>query len=139
MGTRRYHRLQFDAPEHWIDASTIVLLSPDGPPDHRPNVMIGRDEGEDAVAYGREQVAKLKRETKNYKSFATETIEVGGRPALFVEHSFKTPQNITVRQQQLYVRDDGDLIVILSLTHVDEDFERVRADFDKLRKSFSFA
>jgi hypothetical protein len=140
MTTYRFHRVELEAPEHWIDMSTIVLLSPDGPPDHRPNVVLARDlaPGIEVDAYAKEQSTRMRKELRAYKLHAEEAADVGGRAGRFFDHSFKTPENVSVRQHQIYVRD-GDFIVILSMSHVESDFERMRGDFERVRKSFRLA
>lgn len=138
MAEHVYNRIRFDAPDHWIDASTITLLAPEGPEDHRPNVVITRDlldEGKEAGAYFKEHLVKMRKQLKAYKVHHERATKVGDRPAWFVEHSFRTPENVVARQQQVLVQD-GDVIVTLTLTHVDDDFDSFRGAFDRLRESF---
>jgi hypothetical protein len=128
-----FNRVSLEAPESWLDASVITLICPDGSPRFRPNVLVTREasEGRNADAYAMLQQTQLR---KQYKSFVAHKKEASnGR--VTVEHSFKSPENLSVRQQQTYVERDG-MMYTLSLTHLEEEFDSVRETFTAIAGSF---
>jgi hypothetical protein len=133
-----WNGVRLEAPGHWIDASVITLICPEGPDGFRPNVLVSREPLDGVVsaeAYAKSQSVGLRKQYKAYKVHREERVQAGEREAYLVEHSFKSPENLAVRQQQVYVVKDG-MVFTMALTHLEDHFEQMRESFDRVRASF---
>jgi hypothetical protein len=128
------NEIRFEAPETWIDASVLSLVSPEEGP-LRANVLVTRDalgEGEDLAGYVEEQIAELRKKLKAWTLIRREMTEDG----MVIEYTFKSQENRVIRQRQLY-RGRGDTVYAVSMTHAEERFESVRSTFERIVATFT--
>jgi hypothetical protein len=132
-----YNVVEFEVPNGWIDMSVVTLVAPEATR-FRANVVVSRDplNGASIEAYAEAQTKEFRKQVRRYIVHKEEAITVSGRPARLVEQSFQSPENVMVRQIQVYV-PVGELALTLSLTHGEDEFETMRPDFEKTIRSFA--
>jgi hypothetical protein len=135
-----FNSVELDAPEDWIDVSVVTLVSPEAKA-FRPNIVVTRDELEEApdlVTYAKGEAKELQKAMKKYVLHKEEETVVGGRNGYLLEHSFRSPENVQVRQMQIYaVR--GRMVFTLALTSAEAEFESCRDRFAQIARSFKLA
>jgi hypothetical protein len=123
---RTFDRVRLNVPDDWVDRSIVTLVSraQDG---FQANVVVSVDElgASDVTRYARAQSKELQRRVRDYRVHVDEPTKHGGRAAHRIEHSFRSPQHITVRQLQLFVQVDGSVFTA-SVTHAEELFDAAR-------------
>jgi hypothetical protein len=123
------NEIRFEAPETWIDASVLSLVSPEEGP-FRANVLVTRDslpDGETLDAYVDAQQAELRKKLKAFASIKRETTAGG----VMIEHSFKSQENHSIRQRQLYRLHQGTVYAV-SMTHLEPRFESALPIFERV-------
>lgn len=137
MARYNYQQISFEAPAEWTDASVITLAGPvkNG---LRSTVVVTSDEPAEPIelgAYVDAQIKELRKQFKKYTLHKQEATTAGQRNAVLVEHAFRTPENVMIRQMQLYV-PKGRAFVCMSLSAGDSEFEQHRDQFAEIARSF---
>lgn len=136
MANLLFNQLEIDLPDEWVDLSVITVVAREATT-FRPNVVITREQtnADDLEAYAKKQIREFRKQMKRYAVHREERMEVGAREAYLLEHSFMSPENVPVRQIQVYV-PDGALVLALSFTHAEDQFETLRETFETAVRSF---
>ena len=128
------NEIRFDAPETWIDASVLSLVSPDEGP-FRANVLVTRDtlgDGEDLARYVGVQISELKKKLKAWTLARRDDT----RDGVLIEYTFKSQENHLIRQRQLY-RAREETVYAISMTHLDERFASALPVFERVVATFT--
>jgi hypothetical protein len=136
----RYNNVEITVPPDWIDHSIVHLTSPEEKAiAARASVIITADtsgsESTDLSTYVTAQRDGLQRGAKSYTAIRLEPVEIGGDPGMLLEHAFDSPDRVRVRQLQYYVMK-GRVVHTLSITHLEEAFERDREGLLEIARSF---
>jgi hypothetical protein len=136
MLKRTFNTVEISVPEDWADDSVITMVAPpDG--QFRANLLVTRAEfdGVDVAAYARGEIKEIRKAVKKHVVHREEPTEVGGRPAFVLEHSFRSPENVQLRQIQTFVAN-GRTVYTLALTSEDASFENLRERFGAIARTF---
>ena len=126
-----------EVPEGWADFSVVTLVAPPQGA-FRPNVVVTSEDLVDGVAvanHAKAQLKALKADAAAFKLITEGPATVGGHAGYMAEFSFKTPETQGLRQIQYYAAL-GARVYTLSLTHLDEDFEKQRPTFAEIASRF---
>lgn len=124
-------------PADWADHSVISFVAPDED-GLAANVVIttAACDGAWRADVDRELMA-LRRQAKSYRLLADRELEHHGDPARLIEHRFISPDQLPIRQIQLYVFR-GDTLYTASISHFEGAFEKSRARFDGVLSGLRF-
>lgn len=125
-----------EVPSGWSDFSVVTLVGPEGGA-FRPNAVVTSEDvgGTDVIAYAKAQVKALKTDAPQFKVITEEATTVAGKAGYSVEFSFKSPEGQRLRQVQRYAALGG-RVYTLSLTHLEDEFEKARPMLDRIASSF---
>jgi hypothetical protein len=133
-----YPRVQITVPAEWTDDSIITLVGPerDG---FAANVVITRvpTEADGWRAQVERELKELKRRAKAYKAIRDELMPHSGVEARRVEHTFVSPDQVPIKQVQLFVAKGG-LLFTASASHEQGAFEKERAGIEKILAGLRF-
>src|SRR5262249_18301191 len=104
-----FNRILLDVPSDWADRSIVNLLAPPTERFHAYWVVTSEPVETDAGAesYGRSQAVELMGRVREYRVHHEESLKLpSGADAWWLEHSFRSPDLILVRQIQLFTIAD---------------------------------
>ncbi len=131
-------RYTLQAPDDWLDQSTVTLLGPPRP-GFFPNVTINQEpppEGMQLDGY----FAQQRRELMTLEGFRLEAHGdrlLGGTKALWHRYSWITPQRFGITQLQL-MGYHGGIAYTLTASATSEDFPSFEPAFEQLIAGFRF-
>jgi hypothetical protein len=125
-----------EVPANWSDFSVVTMVGPEGGA-FRANAVVTSEDvgGTDVIAYAKAQVKALKADAAAFKLVTEGATTVAGHAGYSVEFSFKAPEGQKLRQVQRYAALGG-RVYTLSLTHLDDEFEKARPMLDQIAASF---
>jgi hypothetical protein len=124
-------------PDDWKDASTYVVVGPEGT-QFKPTFVINTQEVPEGItlqSYAIDQQTQLMDHFQDFQLLDQASVNIHGHEAIQILYEWTTEQSLRIRQNQVYILV-GNTVYTLTATELASNFDNQEPIFDSIFRSF---
>lgn len=138
MPNFRFNDGEIEVPLDWEDKTVVALSFPTGTKQASATMTVTRELSKEATlaTYIDKQLVEMAKTFPRYELLKREEMIVDQQPAVQLEFTWRTPDNIFVHQQQTILITPKKVILTLTATTQKNKFKEYKQTFQSLVQSF---